>query len=31
VEKGKGEAIITSIDKLKEALRGETGTRIVKE
>lgn len=30
VENGGKEAIITSIDKLKEALQGETGTRIIK-
>lgn len=30
LENGKGEAIITSIDKLKEALHGKTGTRITK-
>ncbi|SDK94343.1 carbamate kinase [Natronincola ferrireducens] len=30
VENGEGEAIITSIDKLQEALKGETGTRIIK-
>ena len=30
VEKGEGAAIITSIDRLKEALQGETGTRIIK-
>lgn len=30
VENSQGEAIITSIDKLKEALQGNTGTRIIK-
>ncbi len=30
VEDGQGVAIITSIDRLQEALKGETGTRIVK-
>ena len=30
VEDGEGVAIITSIDRLQEALKGETGTRIVK-
>lgn len=29
VENSQGEAIITSIDKLKEALQGKTGTRII--
>lgn len=31
VENGNGKAIITSINKLKEALQGKTGTRIVKK